>query len=239
MDLYPINLNIRGKNILIVGAGRVAFRKFKRLLNMEVNIKVISPNFNESFFAYFNQKSEQSSKYKFFKREFKVKDLNSQFLVFAATNNYNLNLEIAKLAKKKEILINIADNAELSDFTLPAAINRGDLLLTVSSGASLPALSKKIREKLEFEFGLEYQLLLEVMSKKRKYIISEIKSIKKRKEIFNQIAADKFMKKVKVIKTDYNLEQEFVNGNIKSSKNYVKAVKAIAKEINILVNKYK
>lgn len=239
MDLYPINLNIRGRNILIVGAGRVAFRKFKRLLNMEVNIKVISPNFNESFFAYFNQKSEQSSKYKFFKREFKEKDLNSQFLVFAATNNYNLNLEIAKLAKKKEILINIADNAELSDFTLPAAINRGDLLLTVSSGASLPALSKKIREKLEFEFGLEYQLLLEVMSKKRKYIISEIKSIKKRKEIFNQIAADKFMKKVKVIKADYNLEQEFVNGNIKSSKNYVKAVKAIAKEINILVNKYK
>lgn len=239
MDLYPINLNIRGRNILIVGAGRVAFRKFKRLLNMEVNIKVISPNFNESFFAYFNQKSEQSSKYKFFKREFKVKDLNSQFLVFAATNNYNLNLEIAKLAKKKEILINIADNAELSDFTLPAAINRGDLLLTVSSGASLPALSKKIREKLELEFGLEYQLLLEVMSKKRKYIISEIKSIKKRKEIFNQIAADKFIKKVKVIKTDYNLEQKFVNGNIKSSKNYVKAVKAIAKEINILVNKYK
>lgn len=239
MDLYPINLNIRGRNILIVGAGRVAFRKFKRLLNMEVNIKVISPNFNESFFAYFNQKSEQSSKYKFFKRKFKEKDLNSQFLVFAATNNYNLNLEIAKLAKKKEILINIADNAELSDFTLPAVINRGDLLLTVSSGASLPALSKKIREKLEFEFGLEYQLLLEVMSKKRKYIISEIKSIKKRKEIFNQIAADKFIKRVKVIKTDYNLEQKFVNGNIKSSKNYVKAVKAIAKEINILVNKYK
>jgi precorrin-2 dehydrogenase/sirohydrochlorin ferrochelatase len=196
MDLYPINLNIKEKKILIVGAGKVAFRKFERLLAAGAAIKVVSPNFNDQFSLYLNKKSEQ---YELIKRKFKTKDLNSSFLVFAATDNSELNHKIALLAKEKNILINIVDNAEFSDFTLPAVINRGDLLLTVASGCNLPALSKKIRKELESEFGLEYQLLLEVMSKKRAYIISNIENNELRKEIFNKIAADNFLNKVKII----------------------------------------
>lgn len=235
MDLYPINLNIKEKKVLIVGAGKVAFRKFERLLAAEAAIKVVSPNFNNLFSAYLNKKSDQ---YELIKRKFKKEDLNSVFLVFAATNNSNLNHKIALLAKEKNILINIVDNAEFSDFTLPAVINRGDLLLTVASGCNLPALSKKIRKELESKFGLEYQLLLEVMSKKRAYIISNIENNKLRKEIFNKIAADDFLNKVKIIINNYNLKQEAGINNLKESKYYSRAVRDIEKEITHLINQF-
>ncbi|MFN2340497.1 MAG: bifunctional precorrin-2 dehydrogenase/sirohydrochlorin ferrochelatase [Halanaerobium sp.] len=203
MNFYPINLNLQDKKVLIVGAGRVALRKFKRLLPAEAEIKVVSPEFNQGFESYLKEKSEQ---YNFFKREFEEKDLIGQFLVFAATDNPKLNQRIALLARGKNILVNIIDDAELSDFTVPAAVNRGELLLTASSGSNLPALSKNIKEKLEQEFGLEYPILLEIMQARRAQIIAEIDEISERREIFRKLASDQFLERIREIINQSNLD---------------------------------
>ena len=201
MKFYPINLNLRQKKVLIAGGGRVALRKFKGLLRAGAQIKVVSPEFNPGFDLYLKQKSDQ---YQFLKRKFREKDLIGQFLVFAATDNSKLNQRIALLARGKNILVNIIDNADLSDFTVPAAVNRGELLLTASTGSNLPALSKNIRKKLETDFGIEYRLLLDVMSDKRGEIIESIDQHELRKAIFKAIAADDFLAKIKEIIAAYN-----------------------------------
>lgn len=203
MKFYPINLNLKDKKTLIVGAGKVALRKFKRLLQTGAQIKIVAPEFNQGFEPYFNQKSEQ---YNFLNRKFQEKDLVGQFLVFAATDNSELNQRIALLARGKKILINVIDNAELSDFTVPAAVNSGELLLTASSGSNLPALSKNIREKLEQEFGLEYQILLELMKEKRPWIIAEIDEISEKRVIFKQLASDQFLSRIREIIDQFNLD---------------------------------
>lgn len=204
MKFYPINLNLKNKNVLIVGAGKVALRKFKRLLQTGAQIKIVAPEFKQEFAFYLNQESEQ---YICLERKFKEKDLIGQFLVFAATNNPELNQKIAFLARGKNILINIIDNAELSDFTVPAAVNKGELLLTVSSGSNLPALSKNIKKKLKQKFGVEYQILLEIMKKKRVRIIAEIDEISVRRKIFKELASDQFLGRIRLIidQSDLNL----------------------------------
>ena len=196
MNSYPINLDLKNKKVLIIGAGKVAFRKFQRLLETEAEIKIISPHFNQDFLPYFKNNLEQ---YEFIKRKYKKSDLNDVFLVFAATDNKKVNKNIACLAKKNNILINVVDNAEISDFTLPAVVKRGELLLTVASGSYLPALSKKIKKRLKNEFGIEYELLLDVMAEKRNEIISEIDEISKRRQIFKRLASDQFLQKIKDI----------------------------------------
>lgn len=215
MHSYPINLDLKNKKVLIIGAGKVAFRKFKRLIKTGAEIKIISPQFNRNFFSYLKNNSEE---YKFIKRKYKKSDINDVFLVFAATDDKKANEDIARLAKKNDILINAADNAELSDFTLPAAVRQGKLLLTAASGSYLPALSKKIKEKLKKEFGIEYRLLLDVMAEKRNEIISEIDELSKRREIFKKLASDQFLQKIKdiVVKSDQNIN-EYNNGEIRES----------------------
>ena len=215
MKFYPINLNLKDKRVLIVGAGRVALRKFERLLQIGKQIKqikVVSPEFNQGFIPYLRQEPA-SNRFKFIQREFKKKDLMGQFLVFAATDKAKFNQQIALLAKEKNILVNIIDNAQISDFTVPAAVNRGELLLTVSSGSNLPALSKKVKEKLEQEFGLEYQILLEVMKEKRAQIIAEIDEISVRRSIFRKLASDQFLNKIQIIIDQLNFDLE--NNNLK------------------------
>lgn len=207
MKFYPVNLNLNDKKVLIVGGGKVALRKFKRLLLTKAHIKIVSPEFNPGFKTYINHDLEQC---RFIKRKFGEKDLIGQFLIFAATDNSKLNQRIALLARGKNILVNIIDNADLSDFTVPAALSRGELLLTASTGSNLPALSKKIKGQFEQEFGLEYQILLELMKEKRYQIIAEIDEISGRRKIFRELASDQFLNKIKIImaQRNFNLKEK-------------------------------
>jgi len=233
---YPINLNLKEKNVLIVGAGKVALRKFKRLLQTGAQIKIIAPKFNQEFLPYLNQESE---KYIFLKRKFKDEDLIGQCLVFAATDNSELNQRIAFLARGKNILVNIIDSAELSDFTVPAVVKRGELLLTAASGSNLPALSKNIRKKLESDFGMEYRLLLDIMSEKRKAIIENINSIELRKLIFREIASAEFLAKIREIIVEYN-PQILSNSNYQpNDSEYQLVKKKVEKAISQLVERKK
>jgi precorrin-2 dehydrogenase/sirohydrochlorin ferrochelatase len=63
---------------------------------------------------------------------------------------------LARLARGQGILVNVEDVPELCDFHVPAAIRRGDLVLTVSTGGKSPGLAKLIREWLEQKLGLEW-----------------------------------------------------------------------------------
>lgn len=213
MNFYPVNLKLKAKKVLIVGGGKVGLRKFKRLLKARAEITVVSPKFNSGFKSYPDSSSGSSSdQFQLLKRRFREDDLIGKVLVIAATDNRELNERIALLARGRNILVNIIDNPELSDFTVPAAVNKGELLLTVSTGSNLPALSKKIRKKLQQEFGPEYSFLLQVMKEKREEILNSISSIQLRRKIFKSLAADKFLSRIGEIiaqsELNYSAEKE-------------------------------
>lgn len=226
MEFYPINLKLNKKKVLIVGGGSVAFRKFKKLMNTGAQITIVSPDFTADFEKYLKQNLSNCI---FLKRKFEEKDLINQFLIFAATDNKDLNKSIAFLARAKNILVNVIDNPEQADFTVPAAVSRGDLLLTVSSGSNLPALSKNIRKKLDKNFGLEYKILLELMSEQRQKIISEVDNIDLRKKIFKKLAADDFLNKIKEILASNNLKRKTAE-DIEKAK-YLKVLAEVETEI--------
>jgi precorrin-2 dehydrogenase/sirohydrochlorin ferrochelatase len=63
---------------------------------------------------------------------------------------------LADAARRARVLVNVEDRPELCDFHNLAAIRRGDLLLTVSTGGKSPGLAARIRQKLGAEFGPEW-----------------------------------------------------------------------------------
>jgi len=78
---------------------------------------------------------------------------------------------VAKEAKKDGIMVNVVDDAALSDFIIPSSFRRGDLSVAVSTSGRSPALAKKIRAKLEKTIGMEYANLVSLTAEIR----SEIK----------------------------------------------------------------
>ena len=49
--------------------------------------------------------------------------------------------------------MNTEDQKDLCDFHVPAAVRRGDLLLTVSTGGASPALARVLKQHLDAQFG--------------------------------------------------------------------------------------
>ena len=151
---YPIFLNISGKRCVVVGGGQVAHRKIRTLLEHNADVQVISPDLCPEL----GQLAE-SGKIEVLHRDYRAGDLRKAFIAVAATNDSDINLEIVKEARKNAVLVNIVDDAENSDFILPSHIHRGDLTIAISTAGKSPALARKIKTKLEKDFGDEYASL--------------------------------------------------------------------------------
>ncbi len=77
-------------------------------------------------------------------------------ILFVAGLDRDSAVRLATLARGQGVLANVEDVPELCDFHVPAAIRRGDLVLTVSTGGRAPGLARIIREWLERKIGFEW-----------------------------------------------------------------------------------
>lgn len=159
---YPLFLNIAGKKCIVAGGGNVALRKVKVLLDHGASVIVISPDLCPDL-----TKLAENRRIQIINRQFESEDLLNAFIVIAATDDRNANRQVAEVAREKSVPVNIVDDAENSDFLAPAQMRRGDITIAVSTAGKSPALSRRIRAKLENEYGEEYGTFLEVIDKLR------------------------------------------------------------------------
>lgn len=148
MRYYPINLAIAGKRCVVVGGGAVAERKVATLLEAGAAVTVISPQLTPGLAGL-----AVSGKIDWRQRVWQTGDLLGFFVAICATNDEAVNAAAAAEAQQAGVLVNVVDTPALCDFTLPALVNRGDLLITVSTGGASPILARRIREQIEQLYG--------------------------------------------------------------------------------------
>lgn len=181
VNYYPINLNLRNKECLVIGAGRVAERKVRRLLECGAQVSVISPEVTPNLKALAEKK-----KIAFKKKRVDLTDLKGVYLVISATADRRINSPISSYCHRKGILVNVVDSPKECNFILPSVLKRGSLAIAISTGGISPALSKKIRQDLEERFGVEYAKLLRIMAKLRPEVLRKIKNSVSRKIFFQK-----------------------------------------------------
>jgi precorrin-2 dehydrogenase/sirohydrochlorin ferrochelatase len=145
----PVVLRISGRLCVVVGGGEVARRKVQGLVAADAKIRVIAPQIHPAL--------QENTGIEVLCRPFLPDDLDGAFLVFAATNDGQVNALIAATAREQGALVNIADDPEQSDFHLPAVLQRGVLTVAVSSGGGSPAFAALLRDHLAAELGPEWQ----------------------------------------------------------------------------------
>jgi precorrin-2 dehydrogenase/sirohydrochlorin ferrochelatase len=134
---------------VIIGGGKIARRKVQGLLAAGARVRVVAPHLQPEL--------QENTAIELICRPFLAEDLAGAFLVFAATNDRQVNAEIAAVARQQGTLVNSVDDPEGSDFHLPAVLQRGALTVAVSSGVSSPAFAAQLRDRLAAELGPEWQ----------------------------------------------------------------------------------
>lgn len=161
MKSYPIMLNIQDKKVVIVGGGRIAYRKIVNLLQAGARITVISPAVHIKI-----EKLITENRIIWKKKAFESDDLECAFIVIAATNNEKVNAHVASSAGANQ-LVNIVDNQEISTFHVPAKLTRGDLTISIATSGASPTLAKVIRDELALVYDNSYERYLEFLSQSR------------------------------------------------------------------------
>ena len=182
MVLYPINLHLTGCPVLVVGGGQVAERKINTLVAAQAAVTIISPELTPGL-----QVLAKNGALRWRQRIYESGDIETFSLVFCATNRREVNQTVAREARERGKLVNVADGPEEGNFSLPALVRRGDLLLTVSTGGQSPALVRKLRRELEALYGPEYEELLLLLGRIREEM-KEYFATSSERELFWRLA---------------------------------------------------
>ena len=142
--MYNIALNISNKNVLIFGAGRIAERKIKTIIDENCKITVISVNATEYIKAL-----ATNGKIRLMLRNGSINDVSKKyFIIFAATSNKELNNEICKTADSMNILCDNVSNHNTSNFISPASMKISGISISINTGGVNPSLAKILKEEL-------------------------------------------------------------------------------------------
>jgi len=195
MRYYPLSLDIQKRRCLVVGGGSVGRRKALTLLDCGAVVTVVSPDADKQLLGLVRSTSLALKR-----RNYQTADLDGVFLVIGATSDKKLNLQVKRDAQLSGILCNIADQPEACDFILPAIVNRGDLIIAISTSGKSPAFAKKLRKDLEKKFGPECALFLDLMGAIRDKLLDRDHEPETHKHIFEQLVAGNLIELVGVNK---------------------------------------
>lgn len=182
MKYYPIYLDIKDRDCLVVGGGSVGTRKVERLLECGAKVTVVSIDVTEKL-----KELSDSNVIRLKERDFQTTDLDDRFLVIGATDNQEMNFKIHDEAEQRGLLCNIADHPKACNFILPSILNRGDLIIAISTSGKSPAFAKRLRKHLEKEFGDEYAEFLNLMGAIRQKLLSQDHEPETHKHLFEQL----------------------------------------------------
>ena len=159
-NLFSIELNLEGRNVLVVGGGRIALRKVKTLIPTGAHITVVAPQFDPEFETLktgdkvpeLSRGVEASITLK--QRPYEPLDLRCVFMVFICTDQPAVNAQVSNDARARRILVNNACDYLDGDFIVPARMDFGEnIAVTVSTQGRAPSLAKKLKQKIQTDWA--------------------------------------------------------------------------------------
>jgi len=158
----PVNLLVRGKRVVVVGAGRIAARKIQPLLDGGADLLVVDPDAGDQVRTW-----ASAGRLTLKEAPFTPSDLDGAWLAFTATDDPEVNRAVFEAGEAMRVWVNSADDPANCSFTLMSVVRRGDLVLAIGTGGRSPALAAHLRRTLEEEIGPSYATLLDLLSDAR------------------------------------------------------------------------
>lgn len=166
-ELYPVFLKTTAFKTLIVGGGEVAEEKLTFLLKSSPasQVKMVA-----TFFRPNTSELIQKFHIEHFEKLYDEQDLEGVQLVIAATNFPDVNLQVYREAKKRGILVNVADTPDLCDFYMGGIVTKGNVKLAISTNGKSPTLAKRLRQYFEAVLPDDINKLAENLNTYRKQL---------------------------------------------------------------------
>ncbi|MGM0599156.1 MAG: precorrin-2 dehydrogenase/sirohydrochlorin ferrochelatase family protein [Candidatus Rifleibacteriota bacterium] len=190
MKPLPLFFNLEGKQILIIGGGRIALRKARKFKQAGAQITVIAPRIIQDLITIAE---------KTYQRPANEQDIKTEFqMILIATDNKALNDSLAHRCKSKNILYSRCDDFSQSDFFTCTDLDFDSITISIFSGG-VPETSKFLRHKIEKLVGEELVQLNNILSSLRPDIKARFPLEEERKDFYADCLSQKTLQRIKEI----------------------------------------
>jgi uroporphyrin-III C-methyltransferase/precorrin-2 dehydrogenase/sirohydrochlorin ferrochelatase len=163
--MYPVSLEVRNRRCLVVGGGGVALRKVQGLVEEGARVTIVAPEIVPSLAEMAEHGAVEHQR-----RPYRGDAGGGWALVFAATDDREVNARVFRDAENAGVWCNVADDPELCSFHLPARVRRGPLQIAIGSAGEAPFVVRRLRRLFEERFGLEWAEWLSAAARFRRAV---------------------------------------------------------------------
>lgn len=184
MPYFPMFVDLENKSCLIVGGGSVAMRKAKALKDFGAKVIVAAPEIMPEI--------KSLAGVSFLERDFEAADLErmdleGMALVVAATDDKELNHQVAKVCRAQKIPVNAVDQIEDCSFIFPAYLRTGEVVAAFSSSGSSPVIAQYLKEKMRPEMTEHLGRVADCLGSLRTEVKGRIATEAKRKAAYQEL----------------------------------------------------
>jgi len=183
MRYYPIFLDLRNRQTLVIGGGVIAEGKARQLIEAGARVRIVSLTLTEPL-ARWNRRGEIEWR----EGMFAESDLDDVWLVISATDDREVNQAVAAASARRGLLCNVVDQTEFCNFITPALITRGRLQIAVSSSGGSPSVAQRVKREIGSLIGDEYSTLLEIAAEMRTEAKRQIPNFEHRRQLLHEFA---------------------------------------------------
>ncbi|HVP68005.1 MAG TPA: bifunctional precorrin-2 dehydrogenase/sirohydrochlorin ferrochelatase [Anaeromyxobacteraceae bacterium] len=137
--LLPLFLDLKGRNVLVVGGGPVAANRVRQLLDVGARVTVVAPDVCSDI---------RASRATVIARPFRAADVAGSWLVIAAAPR-DVNRAVGAAAEAAHVFLNAVDDAECCTAFTGGVLRRGGVVAAFSTGGRAPALAGLLREAVD------------------------------------------------------------------------------------------
>ena len=166
-NLYPIFLKTSQLHVLIVGGGFVAEEKLTFLTKSspDVTVTMVSPMFREGTIALAKKFNVTMIQKKYHRRYLKGKHM-----VIATTDIPAINEKVHAHCRKRDKLVNVADNPPFCDYYMGGIVTKGHVKIGISTNGKSPTTAKRLRQFFEEVIPEDISKMVENLNDYRKTI---------------------------------------------------------------------
>lgn len=182
MDYFPAFHNLRDADCLVVGGGAVALRKIELLRRCGAALTIIAKALHAEVAELVDNGSITR-----IPDAYQPRLLEGRTLVIAATDDRELNRQVAADCRERRIPVNVVDDPDACSFITPSIVDRSPVIVAISSGGSAPVLARHLRTRLESTIPVAYGRLAELAARYRARVKQLIPDMSQRRHFWESV----------------------------------------------------
>ena len=186
--MYPLFLNLRGRNCVVVGGNAMAEAKVRDFVQAGATVTVIADEATDTIVTWARNGCVQWQK-----RHYETGNLSDAFIVATAAGKAT-NAAVYAEAQARNTLCNAVDDIEHCNCFASSVVRRGPLQIAISTAGNSPALAQRLRLELEQQFGPEYVKWVKELGRLRRLLFSQpdLDPDERRRRLHEQASATAF-----------------------------------------------